>query len=68
MRERRPEFVRSLALGKVRRDLIREGILHESDDCGVRVDWARSGDVMEMMNRRNRTSTYPYYLPRLATL
>jgi len=60
VRERRPQFVRYLALGKVRRDLLKEGILHESVFKGIRLDWARGSDVLEFMMARNARG-YPYY-------
>lgn len=68
VRERRPEFVRSLGLGKVRRDLLRAGILHETEVAGLRVDWARADQVLEFISRRNQGSTYPYFLPGLSRL
>lgn len=66
VRERRPEYVRSLARLKRRRDLLREGILHESVVSGVRVDWANAGDVLSFMLHKNQNSTYPYYFPKLS--
>jgi len=66
VRERRPEFVRSLALGQARRDLLREGILTETSLEGLRVDIARAADVLDFMTHKNRNSTYPYFLPSLS--
>jgi aminoglycoside 3-N-acetyltransferase len=68
VRERRPEFVRCLGLRQLRRDLLREGVLHESTLGGLRLDWANARDVFELMAQRNRNSTYPYYFPRTALL
>ncbi len=68
VRERRPEYVRSYALGQLRHDLLRHGILHESSIDGVRIDWANCADVLAYMTQRSRSSTYPYYLPALARL
>lgn len=65
VRERKPEFVRCLALEKFRRDLLREGILHESTSLGIRIDWANAHDVFDFMMARN-ASGYPYYFTRLA--
>lgn len=66
VRERRPEFVRSLALYQLRRDLLREGVLHEGEVCGVRCDWAHAQAVLSFMIQKNKNSTYPYWWPRLA--
>lgn len=68
VRERRPQFVRCLGLSQLRRDLLREGVLHESSVDGLRLDWADAAGVLEVMSRKNRGSTYPYYLPRTALL
>ena len=67
VRERRPEFVRSLALRQVRRDLLREGILKEGSAGPLRLDFARARDVVGYMSLRNRGNAYPYYFPRTAT-
>jgi aminoglycoside 3-N-acetyltransferase len=66
VRERRPEFARCIAQERYRRDLLREGILHESHINGFRVDWADSGEVVKYLMFRNEHGTYPYYLPSLA--
>jgi aminoglycoside 3-N-acetyltransferase len=68
VRERRPEFVRCIGLRQLRRDLLREGVLHESTLGGLRLDWANARDVLDLMTQRNHNSTYPYYLPRTALL
>jgi aminoglycoside 3-N-acetyltransferase len=65
VRERRPGFARSHLGFKLRRDLLREGILHETDYGGLRVDWAFAGDVWDFMTRQHGHG-YPYYLPRLS--
>jgi aminoglycoside 3-N-acetyltransferase len=67
VRERRPEFVRALALRQVRRDLLREGILNEGSAGPLRLDFARARDVVSYMSLRNRSTPYPYYFPRAAT-
>jgi aminoglycoside 3-N-acetyltransferase len=46
---------------KVRRDLLREGILHEGKIGGAIVDWASARDVFEYFMERNRNSHYPYF-------
>jgi aminoglycoside 3-N-acetyltransferase len=66
VRERRPEFVRGLALGKVRRDLLRAGILREGGISGLRCDVVDARRLLEFMSERQRSSTYPYYCPRWA--
>lgn len=66
VRERRPEFVRSLALSLVRKNLVREGILEEVLMSGVRCDYAQSGKLLRFFEEKQRQSTYPYFLPRLA--
>lgn len=66
VRERRPEFVRSLALSVLRRDLLREGILVETDLGGVPVHAAAARGVLEYMLARNSRSPYPYVLPKLS--
>ena len=54
-----------LCLRKVRRDLVRAGILHETSVGGVRVDWARSREIFDYCMSRNEKSPYPYYWPWL---
>lgn len=68
VRERRPEFVRSLALGRLRRDALAEGILRETDLEGVAVDVLDARGLFEMMIARQRRGAYPFVLPRLAAL
>lgn len=68
VRERRPEFVRCLGLRQLRRDLLREGVLHESMLGTLRLDWANARDVYDVMTQRGRNATYPYYLPHTALL
>ena len=66
VRERRPEFVRGLALGQLRRDLLREGLLREHTADGVRIDVADARGILDYMTERQRTSTYPYHWPALS--
>ncbi len=62
IRKTRVEFMMfSLCIRKLRRDLVRAGILHEGRVGTVRVDWARSGEIFQFITQRNRTSTYPYF-------
>lgn len=61
VRERRPIWVRNIALGQLRRDLLRTGILRETTVDGVRVDYARADELLDFMMQRNACSTYPYY-------
>jgi aminoglycoside 3-N-acetyltransferase len=62
IRKTRTEFMMfSLCIRKLRRDLVRAGILHESRVGTVRVDWARSGEIYQFISQRNRKSTYPYF-------
>lgn len=68
VRERRPEYVRSLALQRVRRDFVARGLLREKMVDGVRVDTADARGVLEFMLERQRRSTYPYLWPNLARL
>jgi aminoglycoside N3'-acetyltransferase len=46
---------------KVRRDLLREGILHEGKVGSMIVDWTHSREVYDYFMERNRKSPYPYY-------
>jgi aminoglycoside 3-N-acetyltransferase len=65
IRATRPEYpMYTLCLRKFARDLVRAGILHEGCVGGVRVDWARAGEVVEFMLARGGKSTYPYYWTR----
>lgn len=66
VRERHPEFARCFCINKFRRDLLREGILHESYIGEVRVDWAHISDVVAYTLQRNANTAYPYYLTSLA--
>ena len=66
VRERRPEFVRGLALGQLRRDLLREGLLREHTADGARIDVADARGILDYMTERQRTSTYPYHWPALS--
>jgi aminoglycoside 3-N-acetyltransferase len=68
VRERRPEFVRSLVLSQVRRDLLNERILHEYSIGGVKFAVADAAVVLEFMQTQQRNSTYPYLLPGVARL
>jgi aminoglycoside N3'-acetyltransferase len=66
VRERRPEYVRSLILSAVRHDLLREGLLREYSIDGVPIATADAQGVLEYMQNRQQSSTYPYLLPRIA--
>jgi aminoglycoside 3-N-acetyltransferase len=67
VRQRRPEFgVLSNCNRKVRRDLLREGILHEGKVGTAVVDWARAREVYDYFMQRNRKFPYPYYGARFA--
>ena len=68
IRERRPRYVRCLLLRQLRRDLLREGILHEGRVGNLRLDYAAAQATVEYMLTRNRNSTYPYLWPRTAHL
>lgn len=71
VRERRPEYVRSLMLGRVERDLLRHGILRRNDVQGIRIEWADAGEVMRFMTDQQQcgsTRTYPYVWPAAAAL
>jgi aminoglycoside N3'-acetyltransferase len=68
VRERRPEFVRSLALSLVRQDLLREGVLEEAVVGGIRSDVVHAHGLLELYQHKQRHSTYPYFFPRLARL
>lgn len=68
VRERRPEFVRSLALSVARRDMLRLGILEETVISGVRSDVVDARGMLQLYQDKQRYSTYPYFLPRLARL
>ena len=66
VRERRPEFVRALALGRLRRDALAEGLLRETDLDGVPIDVLDAKGLLEMMIARQRRGPYPFVLPGLA--
>lgn len=66
VRERRPEFVRSLMLNDVRRDLSREGLLKEFSVGGVACAIADAQGVYQYMHDRQQRSTYPYLWPSVA--
>jgi aminoglycoside 3-N-acetyltransferase len=68
VRERRPEYVRSLALERMRRDLVACRLLREETLGGVRIDSADARGVLEFMLERQADSTYPYLWPSLARL
>ncbi len=68
VRERRPLFARAYAEGQLHRDLLAEGILHEGHADSLRVDWLRSGELLDYLMFRNEKSPYPYYLSNLAKL
>ena len=62
IRKTRTEFMMfSLCIRKLRRDLVRAGILHEGSVGSVRVDWAQSGEIFDFISLRNRSTTYPYF-------
>ena len=65
VRERRPQFARCCATWQMRREWLREGILHESESDGLRIDWALASDIHQFLKAR-RASGYPYYLTRWA--
>nr|MDJ0786637.1 hypothetical protein [Myxococcota bacterium] len=66
VRERRPEFVRALSMGRLCRDVRERGILRESEIGGIPAGVIDARAMWEMMVERQRTSTYPYALARLA--
>lgn len=68
VRERRPLFARSYCEGQLRRDLLREGLLHEGHVGTIRVDWANTGEVLEFLLSRNKNNSYPYYFTKLTKL
>ncbi|MDH3217019.1 MAG: AAC(3) family N-acetyltransferase [Candidatus Krumholzibacteria bacterium] len=68
VRERRPEYVRSLGLNTLRRHLLREGIMHETLLGEVEVQWAMAADVFNFISHRAEGNTYPYFFPRLSRL
>lgn len=62
IRKTRTEFMMfSLCIRKLRRDLLKAGILHEGHVGTIRVDWAHSAEVFRFISARNRTSTYPFF-------
>ncbi|HEY4760575.1 MAG TPA: AAC(3) family N-acetyltransferase [Thermoguttaceae bacterium] len=61
-RQSRSEYsMYCICVRKVFRDLVREGIVHETSVGSVRVDWAHSKDVFDYFMARNKNSHYPYY-------
>ena len=50
-----------LCARKMYRDLRGAGVLHEGAVGGIRVDWARTGEVFQFLMARNRDFPYPYY-------
>jgi aminoglycoside 3-N-acetyltransferase len=57
-----PEYgMYCVCVRKVFRDLLREGILHETAIGNLRVDYARSKDVFDYFMARNKKSPYPYF-------
>lgn len=65
VRQRRPEYAMyCICVRKLFRDLVREGIVHESSVESVRVDWAHSREVFDYLMERNKNSHYPYYAIR----
>ncbi len=61
VRERHPIFARNVSLGQLRRDLLRERLLVETDRAGFRIDHADAKGVLTYMLRRNEGGTYPFY-------
>ena len=68
VRERRPEFVRSLVLSQVHRDLLTEGILKQHHFQGIRIETAAAASVLQYFQDRQRKSTYPYLWPRVSRI
>ncbi len=69
VRQRHPKYGTYYCCGrKMFRDLVREGILHETAFGTLRVDWAHSREVFDFIMSRNRNSVYPYYGIWLARL
>jgi aminoglycoside 3-N-acetyltransferase len=66
VRERRPEYVRSLALGRLRADALRAGVLREQTVKGLRLDALDAKGFFEMMLDKQRHGPYPFVYPRLA--
>lgn len=66
VRERRPLFARAYAKGQLRRDLLREGILHESCAGSLRFDWLSAHELFDFLMARNTRAPYPYFLADLA--
>lgn len=60
VRERPLANARCWLMTRLRRDLLREGILNEGRVGPVRVDHASAGDVFDYMMARNERETYPY--------
>jgi aminoglycoside 3-N-acetyltransferase len=68
VRERRPEFARSLTLKMVHKHFLDSGILREGAVGDVRVDTVRSKALLDSMSERQRHSCYPYLWPALARI
>ncbi|MEX0585920.1 MAG: AAC(3) family N-acetyltransferase [Pirellulales bacterium] len=68
VRERRPEFVRSLSLSRVRADLLRQGLLEENSRSSVPTDVVDARGTLAWFNEQQRTSTYPYLMPGIARI
>ena len=69
VRERRPEYVRSLALGALGEDLRKEAILNDSFVGEVPVQYAKAGEVFSYMTSRGDSGgSYPYFFPSLSRL
>jgi aminoglycoside 3-N-acetyltransferase len=66
VRERRPLFARAYAEGQLHRDLLAEGILHESSVGSYRVDWLHSGELLAYLRFRNERSPYPFFTAGVA--
>jgi aminoglycoside N3'-acetyltransferase len=66
VRERKPLFARAYAERQLRRDLLREGILHEGRVGTLRLDWLNAADLLAYLMSRNARGPYPYFLARAA--
>jgi aminoglycoside N3'-acetyltransferase len=51
---------------KMGRDLVSEGVIHETTVGNVRVDWAWAGQIFDFFWRKTETEPYPYYALWLA--
>lgn len=68
VRERRPEFVRSLSMGQLCRDVREDGILREAEIGGIPAGVIDARAMWQMMVERQRATTYPYFLTRIAAI